>query len=465
MSTGQSLPEKQSALSLVPECDQALLLRVASARVAENTLDVQYYLWEDDISGRLLLFRLLEAARRGVKVRVLLDHIPQLTRTPRWAQLDAHPNVAVRLFNPLRGRFKHPLQWLKHAPQLNHRMHNKAWIVDQQYALVGGRNIGDHYFGIDPVSHFRDLDIYARGPIVSDVSAAFEKFWQSSLSLPLVRISRRQPKQADNLWQRLCQWRSTLPGYPQRFEKPLAFYQGVLKEEDARTVAAPCALLFDLPDKPLHPESLLMGEQLVALLERKNIDELLLEASYFMPGTELIESFTALRQHGVRVAVLTNSLATNDVLLAHAGYSRYRQAVLDAGVALHELRSFPRHSRSRRRQRTSASLHTKAMVMDRQECFVGSFNLDPRSMHVNTEMGIYFLSTELGAALAALIEEGLSPENSYRLNNAPHRGLTWAAVDQRDTRHIAHFDKDPVSPWLKRTGAYWLSKLPLERWI
>src|SRR5699024_7787203 len=137
-----------------------------TARSAARSLDLQYYIWDDDDVGKLLIHRILEAARRGVRVRLLLDHANQLGRDVKWAALNAHPNIEIRLFNPFSGRYKHVLQWLYHAPRLNHRMHNKAWIADGEHAIVGGRNISNRYFGADPDSNFRDVDLYARGPIV-----------------------------------------------------------------------------------------------------------------------------------------------------------------------------------------------------------------------------------------------------------------------------------------------------------
>ncbi|MEP4522942.1 MAG: phospholipase D-like domain-containing protein, partial [Alloalcanivorax venustensis] len=145
---------EDSHFCLVADSEEAFVLRAATARLAQRTLDLQYYVWEDDRIGKLLVYRALEAARRGVKVRLLLDHANQLGRDVKWAALNAHPNVEIRLFNPFRGRYKHFIQWLYHAPRLNHRMHNKAWIVDGERAIVGGRNLSEHYFGVHPEANF-----------------------------------------------------------------------------------------------------------------------------------------------------------------------------------------------------------------------------------------------------------------------------------------------------------------------
>ena len=217
-----STPTPVSYFSLVADSDQAFTLRVTLARLAQRTLDVQYYIWDDDTTGKLLIYRLLEAARRGVKVRMLLDHANQLGRDVKWAALDAHPNIEVRLFNPFKGRYKYFLQWLYHAPLLNHRMHNKAWIMDGERALVGGRNIADHYFGVNASTNFRDLDLYAQGAIVADTRTAFDAFWESPLAVPMKSYRRRTEATAERVWRWLGRWRTSLKGYPYLFPQHLS---------------------------------------------------------------------------------------------------------------------------------------------------------------------------------------------------------------------------------------------------
>ncbi|EKF74519.1 phospholipase D/transphosphatidylase [Alcanivorax hongdengensis A-11-3] len=454
---------EHSQLSLIADGEQAFRLRAATARLARRTLDVQYYIWDDDTTAKLLTYRLLEAARRGVRVRMLLDHANQLGRDVKWAALNSHPNIEVRLFNPFRGRYKHFLQWLYNVPQLNHRMHNKAWIMDGECALVGGRNIADHYFGVNAATNFRDLDLYARGPVVTDTLQAFDAYWHSDLAVPLKTYRPRTEQSAENIWQWLSQWRDTLQGYPYLFQQGEEFFAAMLAEENARSVSAPAVVLFDGPEKASGVRQTLMGAQLAALLGRRRHREVLIEASYFIPGQDFVAELGRLHADGSRVAVLTNSLATNDVVAAHAAYGRYRRALLAAGVELHELQP---NARAMRRQshlfkgRSRASLHTKAMVLDRREVFVGSFNMDPRSLHLNTEMGYYVVSEALGEQLAAFVEEGLAPDNSYRLEKG-RGGLRWAAGGMQGKPVV--LDREPrVSPW-RRLLAMLLSVLPIER--
>ncbi|MEQ3635105.1 phospholipase D family protein [Alcanivorax sp.] len=454
-----------SSFSLVADSDQAFTLRVTLARLATRTLDMQYYIWDDDTTGKLLIYRVLEAARRGVRVRMLLDHANQLGRDVKWASLDAHPNIEVRLFNPFKGRYKHFLQWLYHAPRLNHRMHNKAWIMDGERALVGGRNVADHYFGVNASTNFRDLDLYAHGAIVADTQTAFDAFWYSPLAVSMKSYRHRTEATADRAWHWLRRWRTSLQGYPYLFPQHEAFFTDYLAKQEQQCVQAPAALLFDSPDKASGAKQTLMGEQLARLLGRQDNQELLMEASYFIPGDAFVEALGGFQQRGGRAAVLTNSLATNDVVAAHGAYARYRAALLAAGVELHELQP---NARALHRQvrlfkgRSQASLHTKAMVLDRREVFVGSFNIDPRSVHLNTEMGYYVASAELGQQVAAFIEEGLAPENSYRLEKQGGK-LLWGA-DGHDGKPVLYSREPKVTVW-RRMLAWLLSLLPIERML
>lgn len=454
---------EDSHFCLVADSEEAFVLRAATARLAQRTLDLQYYVWEDDRVGKLLVYRALEAARRGVKVRLLLDHANQLGRDVKWAALNAHPNVEIRLFNPFRGRYKHIVQWLYHAPRLNHRMHNKAWIVDGERAIVGGRNLSEHYFGVHPEANFRDLDIYARGPIVAETRAAFDAYWDSDVCVRLRTLRRRSRVHADRLWEQLLAWREGLDGFPYRYEQDVAHFEDVLGAADRRQIQAPAALLFDPPDKAKGATQRLMGDQLGRLLGQRSLKEILIEASYFIPGDEFTAALAGMHRNGCRVALLTNSLATNDVIAAHAAYARYRPALLRGGVEVHELQanaSARRHHARllRGRGRSKSSLHTKAMVLDRKELFVGSFNLDPRSVNVNTEMGYYVDSEALAGEVAAFVEEGMAPQNSYRVS-ADDQGLLWGAGEERGP--VQYRSEPQVSP-LRRAASQLCALLPIE---
>lgn len=451
-----------SRFSLVADSEEAFVLRAATARLARTSLDLQYYIWDDDTVGKLLVYRILEAARRGVKVRLLLDHANQLGRDVKWAALNAHPNVEVRLFNPFRGRYKYFLQWLYHAPRLNHRMHNKAWIVDGEQAIVGGRNISEHYFGVNAEANFRDLDLYARGPIVADTQAAFERYWHNDITVKLKSLRPRSTINAERLWWQLDRWRQNLTDFPYRYEQDLVHFRQALANVRARQIEASAVLLFDMPDKAAGARQRLMGDQLARLLTQRDPHEVLIEASYFIPGDDFAAALADFHRRGCRVALLTNSLATNDVIAAHAAYSRYRRRLVAAGVELHELRpnarAFIRQTRLIR-GRSKASLHTKAMVLNRRELFVGSFNLDPRSVNLNTEMGYYVRSVALARQTAAFIEEGMAPQNSYRVELANGQ-LRWAGED--DQGRPRRRCREPRVSLPRRLVAWLCALLPIE---
>ncbi|MFP1681902.1 phospholipase D family protein [Alloalcanivorax sp. C16-1] len=453
---------RQSRFCLLPDSEEAFVLRAATARLAEKTLDLQYYIWDDDRIGKLLVYRTLEAARRGVRVRLLLDHANQLGRDVKWAALNAHPNVEIRLFNPFRGRYKHIVQWLYHAPRLNHRMHNKAWIADGEHAIVGGRNISDHYFGVHPEANFRDLDLYARGPIVEETREAFESYWNSDVTVHLRTLKRRSLEDADRLWEELNQWCQALDDFPYHHQQDPARFEQIVRDADARQITAPAALLFDTPDKAKGVTQRLMGDQLAELLSRRSLREILIEAGYFIPGDDFVRTLGAMHANGGRIALLTNGLATNDVIAAHAAYAHYRRDLIEAGVEVHELQPNARARRHLARLkpgRSMSALHTKAMVLDRSELFVGSFNLDPRSANLNTEMGYYVNSEALAARVAAFIEEGMAPQNSYRVGLDDQGRLEWGAGDERGPVRYHREPRVSKARWL---ASRFFGLLPIE---
>jgi putative cardiolipin synthase len=278
-------------------------------------------------------------------------------------------------------------------------------------------------------------------------------------------LRRYRESAAERVWQWLRQWRRSLKNYPYLFPQHEAFFTDYLAGQDRQCVQAHAVLLFDSPDKAAGVKQTLMGDQLAHLLARDDHQELLMEASYFIPGDAFVAELAEMKQRGGRAAVLTNSLATNDVIAAHGAYARYRDGLLEAGVELHELKANARalHRKVRLfKGRSRASLHTKAMVLDRREVFVGSFNIDPRSVHLNTEMGYYVASAELGQQVAAFIEEGLAPENSYRVDKEQGT-LTWAG-DGHDGRPEVRHNEPDVTVW-RRMLAWLLSLLPIERML
>jgi len=430
--------------------------RMAMADLAERSLDLQYYIWSGDTTGRMLVERLLAAADRGVRVRVLLDDIGVGDRGARISALGGHPNVEVRSFNPFAARGK-LLDMVLDAGRVNHRMHNKLMVMDGALAMVGGRNIGDHYFGVDTGSNFRDLDLIAAGPAVREMSALFDEFWNDLHSIPFDAFVR-EPATPDAARAALHEELVDVD-YPYELEHDLAKIMNHLEGVRDRLIWAPVEVLHDDPSKVIDADAKIVRRlrEVISGAEQ----ELHLEVSYFVPTERGVETMRELVERGVEVRVLTNSLVTNDVLAAHSGYANYREEMLEAGVDLYELRPDPdvMHRWSRLSAESRASLHTKALVVDERLVFIGSFNMDPRSAHINMEVGLLVDSPELGALVAAHLDEGVLPDNAFRLLLDTDGDVVWLSVVGG---RLLAFNKDPHSGWWQRFNAWFLGILPIE---
>jgi len=452
----------QSGFAIIRYGQPALAARIALADLAEKSLDVQYYIWEADATGRILTERLVRAADRGVKVRVLVDDINLSGRDAHIAALDAHPGIEIRIFNPFKYRRFRVLDFAINLARVNHRMHNKMMIMDNALSLVGGRNIGAHYFASHAKSNFRDLDIVGAGPIVRETSKVFDRFWNGPWSIPVAQLVGRPHTMADH--------RSAIEAvrreiaqdnYPFPIETDTQSLLNRLDEIFLDFVWAPGEIVWEDPSTIYEGTS--PGRMDEALHRRlQSLEhELLIESAYFIPRDRGIEVARSLRERGVKVRVLTNSLSANDVLAAHAGYSRRRKALLRAGVELHELRPFPGPVDKKVVSGDSkAALHTKAIVFDREAVFIGSFNLDPRSAGINTEAGIYVESRELARQVIDYMVEGIEPENAFRVLLDDDGKLRW--LIERDGFRL-HYEKDPNSRWYQRWLAGLIRLLPVEQ--
>ena len=452
----------KSGFAIIRYGQPALAARVALADLAEKSLDVQYYIWEADPTGRILAERLVRAAERGVRVRVLVDDINLSGRDARIAALDAHPNISIRIFNPFSSRRFRILDFATDLARINHRMHNKTMIMDNAMSLVGGRNVGTHYFEAHSESNFRDLDIVGVGPIVRETSSVFDRFWNGPWSVPVADIVHKAATEADyraavSEMRRLMK----TDDYRLTVDTDAEALLERLEEILADLVWAPGEVVWDDPESIYG--GIRSGRMNDALYERmrKLETELLIESAYFVPGDVGIEAARSLQERGVDVRILTNSLAANDVLAAHAGYSKYRKPLLKAGVELYELRPYPGPVEKRIvSARSKAGLHTKAIVFDRKAVFIGSFNLDPRSAAINTEAGIYVESPELARQVIEYMNEGVAPENAFRVVLDDNGDLRW--IIERDGVRL-DYEADPHSKWYQRWLAALIRLLPVEQ--
>lgn len=444
---------------------EAFAARALLADAAERTLDIQYYIWRNDMSGTLLFDALRRAADRGVRIRLLLDDNNTAGLDTLIAALDAHPQIEVRLFNPFTLRGWRMLNYFTDFARLNRRMHNKTFTADNQVTIVGGRNVGDEYFDAHQDFSFVDLDVLAIGPVVDDVSADFERYWQSASSYPAASIL---PK-VDHVTIRdvaAAAERVTQSPASTAYLRALAtshfvhdLLVGTLGYRWSRT-----HMVSDDPAKGLGqrgPRGTLL-QRLEEVLG-KPLRELQLISPYLVPTREGTEMLVSLARKGVKITILTNSLEATDVVAVHAGYAKRRRQLLASGITIYELmRTTPRHTRGDRKLTGSSgsSLHAKTFSVDRARVFVGSFNLDPRSAALNTEMGFVMECPELAEDIAAGLANQL-PERCYRVRLRTGGGLEW--IEIHGDEEIVH-TREPRAPWWRRAMVSLLALLPIE-WL
>lgn len=458
----QRHPE-QSGLVMLQDNLDAFAMRAISAREAGRSLDLQYYIWHDDLTGRLLGAELLAAADRGVRVRLLLDDITTHNRSSMLSALARHSNIDIRIFNPTRARntgFKRGIELALRVFSANRRMHNKAWIADNQVAIVGGRNIGDEYFDAAAGINFFDMDLLVGGHAVGQASAIFDEYWNSDAVIPLTALVKAPEHALDKLRTKVAEQAQTVAALPYIQElrdtpSVKALFQGkaaVYWTEHVRVVSDPVGKA-----KGEDRHNWLLGT-LLAEWGRADTD-LKIISPYFVPSQAGVSMFEQLSRRGVAVSVLTNSLAATDVLAVHGGYAPYRLPLLAQGVKLFELKPFAERPRKNILGSSGASLHTKAFVVDHQLGFIGSFNFDPRSAIWNTEMGVIFTEPTIVHELEQEFARLTSPEASYAVS-ASDGELQWQEMNNQGERQT--WTKEPESRWWQRWSATVIGWLPIE---
>jgi putative cardiolipin synthase len=453
--------------------EESFAARALLARAAERSLDVQYYIWHGDTSGYLLFEECWNAAERGVRVRLLLDDNNTSGLDQTLAALDSHANIEVRLFNPFANRSMRLLGYLTDFGRLNRRMHNKSLTADSQVTIVGGRNVGDEYFALGEGMVFADLDVVAVGGAARDVSVAFDLYWNSESAYPAESIVGKAGAAAiTDLKAKFTATRSA---------PEAAHYLDALKRTrliealmlDQLTLEwAATHLVYDEPAKVLGdvPASDLLFTRMQQVLgdAEREID---LISPYFVPGEEGTKALAAYPGRGIKLRVLTNSLAATDVGAVHAGYAKRREELLRGGVQIYELKPDPLQDATREKSSakgvggsggsggSAASLHAKTFAIDRRRAFVGSFNFDPRSYSLNTELGVVIESPRLADSISATLDRDLA-RSAYEVV-LKDGGLEWVErTDQGEVR----YDKEPKTGFWKRFGVGFMSILPIE-WL
>jgi putative cardiolipin synthase len=436
-----------------------------ATRAADRSIDAQYYIWEADTTGNLLFEALWQAGERGVRVRLLLDDQNTRGLDATLAVLDSHPNIEVRLFNPFANRSFRVADAATSFARVNRRMHNKSFTVDNQVSIVGGRNIGDEYFEAGSPIAFIDLDAIVEGAVVRDVSSQFDAYWNSVSAYPLAALLPAADADAvarvRSTWSEVSTGAEAAAYLDAVRETPLVrkFVAGELELE-----WVPAHLVTDDPAKVLHPperRELQMGPRLEAAMGPVTT-EMDLVSPYFVPTRDGTDALIALVARGVKVRVLTNSLAATDVAPVYAGYVKYREALLRGGVQIFELkREGGERHKAKLGESSGASLHAKTFAVDRSRIFIGSFNLDPRSARLNTEVGVVLESPTLAGQLSDVFDQSVS-RRAYKVHlSEDGQGVEW--IEQTPEGEVRH-TSTPETSALRMLYINVLRILPIE-WL
>ncbi len=454
--------QDKSGFLLLADNKKALNWRLALVDHAVKSIDAQYFIWQNDATGNLLFDRLIKAADRGVRVRLLVDDFVLNANDRDLALLSSHPYFKIKIYNPQYTR-ENTLgqigEFFFYFKELNRRMHNKLFIVDGQVAIMGGRNIGNPYFGLSETYNFRDLDVMVAGAVLPEISNSFDEYWNSDLAYPTSSMtmpgnSETFEKISNSITVYLDKNRFLLHQYslePKNWEEQLQHLVALMKPGVAHIVQ-------DTPANS-HGKEVRLIDMLDHLAEpvRK---EVIIVSPYLIPGRNYLREVGKLVSEGVKVSIITNSLGSNNHTMAHSHYKKYRREILNMGAELFEFK----HNPSMDLLRISdvppvsgefISLHMKAMVGDRKTCFIGSLNLDHRAMKINTENGLYIESEPLAAELAQAFDQIMKPENSWNVSLDGNDTLSWSSSTGK-------VFSQPARTFSQRISDFFLRLLPIE---
>ena len=453
---------------------EALATRLSLIDKAEKRLDLQYYIWDNDKVGSLALHALIRAADRGVKIRLLIDDNNAKSTEGIFLALAQHPNIEVKLFNPYRFRKYRALDMILDLKRINRRMHNKSFIADHQVALIGGRNMTNQYYNVSDNYQFSDVDVMLVGTAVKDISHSFDEYWSHEYAYKVQEVVNQSAhhlsyeslkRQLDEHYERV-----TVQNYLDLTSNSQAIDS--LMSRDIQLDWVKAEVVKDSPDKikSKAKKKEHLNFQLIQHLKQpeKNVD---LISAYFVPEKKGAKMLTDLAKDGVKVRVLTNSFKANDVAVVHAFYGKYRQNLLEHGVQLYEFlpalnkndldkntEDLAKKAKVSIKGLSRSSLHAKLMALDEKQVFIGSFNFDPRSAYLNTEIGVLLNSPPLAQAVHTTMDENLS-KYAYKLVLDANKKITW----QRQTpQGPVIYTKEPRMKWWQRAGIKMLSWLPIE---
>jgi len=427
---------------------------------AERSIDAQYFLMKNDATGRIFSGALLAAADRGVRVRLLLDDVFTTANDEGLTVLNQHPNIEVRLYNPIARSGSAYLNFFGDFKQANRRMHNKSFTVDNKITIVGGRNIADEYFELQEDGEFLDFDVIGIGPVAADVSEVFDTFWNHSRSVPLEVVADNiNPGDVENARSEIAAGfdQASQSVYATAVNSPVI---SQLFDGELSLFPASAEVITDDPEKLVQEisetQQTLVNHLAVVAAE---VDfEIIVVTPYFVPGKAGVAFWRDIAARGVKVTILTNSLASNNHVAVHSGYAKYRQPMIEAGVALYEMRA---NAVSRQPESGSSgpgivTLHSKAVIVDREFLFVGSLNMDPRSIDINSEMGAVIRSPQLASELADIVMTGVS-ESAYRVELDENGKLQWRGLI--DGTEVIETSEPLASGW-RRFNAFMQKIVP-----
>lgn len=475
------LSEKQGSKSgfsaLVNGLD-AFAARVFLSRTAERSIDVQYYIWHNDDVGNLFAVELIKAAERGVRIRVLIDDVGLAATDEGLVSANAHPNIEIRLFNPVINRSWRMVESVFSFSRINRRMHNKSFTVDNQVTIVGGRNVGNEYYDADPDVNFSDFDVLAVGPVVQEVSGSFDKYWNSKFSIPVTEIINIPARPVEELLKSTVEISEEYKSSPYVKALKKTDFIDHIKNGTLPLFWGEAHVVYDEPEK-LKQSIANKDYNLLTKLNPLIGDirkEFIIISPYFIPGKDGVEKVASLVDQGVSVKVLTNSLASTDVGIVYGSYSKYRIPLLVAGAELYEAKPDPKMLRKPKKKTkthfgssSQSSLHSKVYTFDGKKVFVGSLNLDPRSVDINTEIGILFENEEFAERIAdwwdreikihayelqVLIEE---IDDDWEIKK--EKSLVW--LEHSNSGVKKHIVEPYVGFW-RRLGVSFLAMLPIE---
>ena len=456
---------------------EAIAARIHLIDKSEKTLDLQYYIWDNDKIGSLALYKIIQAADRGVKVRLLIDDNNAKSMEAIYLALDQHANIEVKLFNPYRFRRLRPLEMIIDLKRINRRMHNKSFIADNQIALIGGRNMSNHYYNVSENYQFSDVDAMLVGKSVDDISHSFDEYWNDSYAYPVRQIVNpaQYSLRYEGLKQQLTQHYEdiTVQNYLDLSNRSNDFDNWLSTHVQLDWVKA--EVVKDSPDKirSKAKKEQHINFQMIKQLEKPETSVDIISA-YFVPQKKGEERLTELSKENVHVRVLTNSFKANDVALVHAFYAKYRKNLLKNGVELYEFlpavsdeelkksnEELSEKTKISMKGLSRSSLHAKLMAIDEKQVFIGSFNFDPRSANLNTEIGVIINSPPLAKAVHQTMDNNLK-KYAYKLVLNAEQQINW----QRQTpQGIVTLTKEPKMKWWQKAGVKFISWLPIEGYM